>query len=146
VRLALSPLAGIAWNPENMDQQSVTAELQDTLDDVSLTAIRQFEDWFSRGEMRARHHDGDEQPPAPFASVFEQLDVPLLFLNGTLDPWAPPAQLESIWERIPSARKERIALAGFGHNDLRMGNLAAAEVFPRIARFLVQTGSITARP
>jgi pimeloyl-ACP methyl ester carboxylesterase len=137
-RLGRTRLADLIWFTGNMDLPTIRAELDETLDDVSPRVLRQFEDWYARGTMREADHGDRDRFPLELDRCVELVSAPVLFLVGDRDPWAPPDAARRCVRRMVGAARVEI-LAGFGHNDLRVGVRAPDESFPRIARFLAMS-------
>ena len=119
-----------AWRPENMSAEIIAAELEHTLDATSGPELRQLARWVSNGGLF--ESDGADWRPA-LASV----RVPTLLVAGTHDGMSPLEGVVGAGRTLLSAAPlDLLIVEDAGHNDLRVGDKAAREVYPALADWL----------
>lgn len=127
------PAVHLIWNPDNMAPDTARAVAANGVNDIAANVMRVLvdDDFVSLD----RAHD--------YTAEMRRIEVPVLFVGGSLDALAPPAVLAAGYRAVSSADKRIVVfgkanghVADYGHVDLALGETAAAEVFPEIIRWL----------
>lgn len=127
-------------NPRNVAEGVTRLALVDCIEDIPAGLLFDFMGWTTGdGVVRV---DGE-----PTLSRLPQMDMPALFVAGSVDALAPPREVRhafDAWgEDHPSVPKRFVVLGrdygsheDYGHGDLALGVHVGVELFPPIARFL----------
>jgi pimeloyl-ACP methyl ester carboxylesterase len=131
------PLTEVVMNPRHVPaevQQKLSGQV---LAPISHGVLRQLQDWVTSGEFRSRDGRVDYRAQAL------ALELPVLFIGGTVDHLAPAEGVARAFEASASADKT-LRLFGrahghgmeYGHGDLCFGTGAPTELFPVVRRWL----------
>jgi predicted alpha/beta hydrolase len=122
----------------NSDPLAVSRYFRNGIPDEATDLVDQFAAWIREGVMRSR--DGS----VVYSERLGEVTLPLLVIAAAHDLQRPPEAVRAAFDAFGSADKTflRAGVADgfsvdFGHDDLLAGVAAPAEVFPRIASWLV---------
>ncbi len=134
---ARDPLLHVLWNPDNLAPAVARRLAAHATEDISTVAVGQLVD--SGPARRLRSADGRWDYTANLARI----TAPLLLVAGAADALGRPALLMQVYDAIASADRQVRVFArahgdrhDYGHLDLVVGDAAAAEVFPVVARWI----------
>ena len=133
------PMDALFYNRANVTDGVIRRLSAWGTEDISPGQLAQLIDMIVAGEFHSA--DGRIQ----YAAALERMEVPALFLAGTVDNLATVGAVKKLYARWGAAEK-KFALLGvvngqrgdYGHNDLIIGRHARSEVFPVIRRWLDQ--------
>lgn len=128
----------LIWNPDNVDPDVARAVAANATNDTAMNVMRLLVDaGAQRGHVRSIEGDHD------YTDGMRRIEVPVLFVAGSIDALAPPAVLAAGFRAVASEDKAMTVFgranghrADYGHVDLAIGEAAPDEVFPRVARWL----------
>lgn len=123
----------------NTDPIVVSRYFRNGIPDEATDLVDQFAGWIRDGSMRNRAGS------MVYSEQLADVRLPLLVLAAARDLQRPPEAVRAAFDAFGSSDKTfvRAGIADgfsvdFGHDDLLAGVAAPAEVFPRIAAWLVQ--------
>lgn len=127
----------LIMNPRQVSAGRAKRLLRSAVEDIPITLLDQFVDWYSHQEFRLSYGTFD------FREALRHIVAPTFVISGSRDWLTPPSDLEQVYELLGSsekrywcAGKEAGCEAEYGHIDLILGRHAPVEIFPRIADWL----------
>lgn len=134
---AVAPLH-VLWNLDNLPRGAARKLAAHGTADLPIAVLRQFFDSMVAGRLVSR--DGARD----YTGAMRAIEVPTLFVAGSLDHLGTPASMMGAFRMIRSPIKRLVvigrangAAADYGHLDLTIGESAAVDVFPVIHDWLV---------
>jgi len=140
----------ILWNMENMTHDRVITVLLEGLGDISGNVLKQFlrgAGYRDRRGVCTFPGSALERKAGPFCLTdrLAELATPTLVLAGAADRAVPPVNARYVYDRLAMQdRSMRIFgvehgdTIDYGHDDLTFGVHAEQDVFPVIARWLLE--------
>ena len=123
------------FNPEIVAPEARRAQLEAVVSPMMRGEVRQL------GRVRHGELVGDDG--LVYRDALGAIDLPMYFLAGRADRIAPPDRVRGYFDAVGSAdRRFEVASRAdgwrgdYGHLDFGCSDLAATEVFPRIAAWL----------
>jgi fermentation-respiration switch protein FrsA (DUF1100 family) len=143
---ALLPFEALFFWPSNMSKAAARELLSKCFHFIPAGVIQQF-----MGSLNTQQGlsacDGSFRYAEP--QVLQQVDVPVLALNGSWDLFCPAAGARKTLELFGSQHKQFVCIGPsygtgkrhYGHFDIVSGKDAAAEVYPYVFKWLEQHDS-----
>ena len=148
-RIGLKRLWRLWLNPDNMDRAVLQSTMRLGTENFSPGILRQ---WLASMRMRSLiSSDGSFD----YFQKMNKVDIPVLFIGGTVDRLAPVSSINAVYDRVQSldkrmrifgkrgfelmagsSPKQRSDKVDYGHDDLLLGEASYSEVFPYIARWI----------
>lgn len=133
----LATLSTVAVSRRGIEGALLRRAMVNLVDDTSGRLLRQFIGWIRTGRFASR--DGAED----YLANLSRIEEPVLVLGAETDRLAPPASVESAYERLGS-RDKQLRVFGldrgddfdFGHGDILIGSVARKVVYPEILVWL----------
>ena len=142
-------LWNILWNMENMTHDMVITVLRDGLGSISGNVLKQFlrgSDHQDRRGVCTYPGSALERKTGPFCLTdrLAELATPTLVLAGAADLAVPPVNARYVYDRLTMEDRsmrtfgvEHGDTIDYGHDDLTFGVHAEQDIFPVIARWLL---------
>ncbi len=131
------PLTDVVMNPKAIPAPLQRRLYAQVISSVGRGVILQFREWLTEDAFRSRDRKED------WRAGLSKLSLPLLITGGTSDKLAPPAVVQSAFDKAGSEDKTLMLFGtaqgdrfDYGHGDLIFGAAAPVEVFPRLASWL----------
>ncbi|MBI4525738.1 MAG: alpha/beta fold hydrolase [Deltaproteobacteria bacterium] len=132
-------IAGIFFNPDNVDDEILQKALDEALTEINPGVLDHLLLMIRKGEFVSA--DGNFSYRKSMAGT----RTPLLVLGGEHDRLAPPEAMRAVYRSLaPQDRALRIFgprakdSAAYGHFDLILGNKSPEEVYPVVGKWLKQ--------
>jgi pimeloyl-ACP methyl ester carboxylesterase len=136
-RVVESVLGDFLYNPENMDDETLSCLLRNAVENLPPSIVQQAGEFYDTKNYQSYYRTFS------FRDNLHRIEVPLLVIAGSIDRLTPPDDLKYVFDHVSSQDKEFVVIGRaqgarteYGHVDLILGKNAPEDVFPTIGAWL----------